>query len=90
MAIDTGGAETGPEKERTEMVFNAGTWPTAADDPAEARDRYHRVALYEARIATEHGPHRATTTAQRSFVARVRAAVGLSPSAPDAVACSVC
>ena len=72
------------------MFFNAGTWPSTINDPAEARDRYHRVALHEARVAAEHDPHRLGTSAQRGLVDRLRAAIGISPSAPDVIACSAC
>ena len=72
------------------MFFNAGTWPSTIDDPTEARDRYHRVALYEARIAAEHEPHRDATSARRSLLDRVRMAIGFGASAPDAIACSTC
>lgn len=90
MPIDTGGPATRPAKEWNEMFFNTGPWPSTIDDPTEARDRYHRVALYEARIAAEQDPQGAAFGARRSLVDRVRAAIGLGPSASHAIACSAC
>ena len=72
------------------MFFNTGTWPSTINDPAEARDRYHRVALYEARIAAEHEPHRTAANGHRGLIDRLRTAFGVSPSSPDAITCSAC
>jgi hypothetical protein len=72
------------------MFFNAGTWPSTIDDPTEARDRYHRVALYEARIAAEQDRHGTAFGARRSLVDRVRAAIGLAPSTSDTITCGAC
>ena len=69
------------------MFFNAGTWPSRFDDPTEARDRYHRVALYEARIAAEQDPHRSDASVRRGLFDRVRGAIGLAPRATDTIAC---
>ena len=69
------------------MFFNQSVWPTRFEDPTEARDQYHRVALREARIAAERDPHRATMVAHRSLIDRVRGAIGLAPRATDTIAC---
>lgn len=72
------------------MLFNAATWPTIIESPTEARDRAHRVAFYEGRRAAKQESRRAATTAPHSLLDRVRAAIGIAPSAPDAVACGAC
>lgn len=72
------------------MLFNAGTWPSTINDPAEARNRSHQVALYEARIAADHPRHHGALSAHRSLVDRIRKAIRVAPSPPDAVACGAC
>lgn len=72
------------------MLLNAATWPTITESPTEARDRAHRVAFYEGRLAAKQESRRAASNAPRSLVDRVRAAIGLTPSAPDAIACGAC
>jgi hypothetical protein len=70
------------------FALNSGAWPVALQDPAEIRDRYHRIALREARIAAESHPRGvAAMDAPRSLVDRVRAAMGLADRAPDCVGC---
>ena len=69
------------------FALNAGTWPATSENPSDARDRYHRVALAEARVAAEHEPHVAAGAARTSLVGRVRAALGFSNSQPDSLAC---
>lgn len=67
------------------FALNSGAWPVALQDPAEQRDRYHRIALREAQIADEREPH--AGTGPRTVVDRIRSAIGLTPSNADCVAC---
>ncbi|MBI3750617.1 MAG: hypothetical protein HY263_03025 [Chloroflexi bacterium] len=71
------------------MLFNVGTWPSAINDPTEARDRYHLIALHEARIAAEQEPHRSAAN-RRGLIDRMRAAIGLAPGARETIACATC
>ena len=69
------------------FALNAGIWPATSESPSDARDRYHRVALAEARVAAEHEPHVGADLARTSLVGRIRAALGFASSQPDSLAC---
>jgi hypothetical protein len=70
------------------FALNAGSWPVDRESPAEARDRYHRVALHEAQIASEASEHRSAPAAHRNLMDRVRVAIGLAPAEPACVGCA--
>ena len=58
-------------------------------DAGDARNRFHQVALREARIATERHAARDTQPAQPGFTTRLRLAFGGRPAAlPEA--CLTC
>jgi hypothetical protein len=87
MEIDTR-ADDDPGRRSTSMfALNTGVWPVNREDPAEIRDRYHRVALHEARIAADAREEEPIRTSARSLADRVRLAFGLAPSEPQGVAC---
>jgi hypothetical protein len=67
------------------FALNSGAWPVALQDPAEKRDRSHRIAMREAAIGAESDPHGAPSA--RSFGERVRAAIGLAAREPECVGC---
>jgi hypothetical protein len=69
------------------FALNAGAWPATREDPTEARDRYHRIALAEARTASEREPHSEPETETIGILDRVRSALGLATTQPDSVAC---
>ena len=65
----------------------ANGWPMILDHRTEDRDRYHRIAIHEARIATEW----AGDTAQRTrpgLVGRIREVLGISAPQADCVGCA--
>lgn len=66
----------------------ASHWPTSLEDPTEERDRYHRIALHEARIASEWSSTASRRSQPAGILDRVRQAIGLAPAAPECVACS--
>lgn len=68
--------------------LNAGVWPVNREDPGEARDRYHRIALHEAQVASYSHADEVLRPAGRSLADRVRLAIGLAPSEPQCVACA--
>ena len=77
-----------PRKETIEMfALNAGVWPVDREDPSESRDRYHRVALHEAQIASEASGDETAPGAHRNLMDRVRLAIGLTPADPACVSC---
>ena len=87
MSIDTADLERSG-KETTEMfALNAGVWPVNREDPAEVRDRDHRIALNEARIASEGRDDGFERSSSRSLIDRVRLAVGRAPTEPACAAC---
>jgi hypothetical protein len=62
------------------------SWTLGREDPGEARDRAHRIALHEARIATDVRPSVASFTREAAPVRRaVPAGAG---STLDASACA--
>lgn len=69
------------------FALNAGTWPATAESPSDARDRYHRVALAEAKVAAEHEPHAVPMAAATSILDRVRTALGFTAGQPDTLGC---
>lgn len=66
-------------------MYAAG-WPPSPEDPNTTRDRIHRIALAEARIASEHEGRSARPTDSVGLLDRVRRAIGLAPVEPDCVA----
>lgn len=60
------------------------------EDPAEDRERMHRIALHEARITTDHrsGAHDDLALANAQPVARLRFAASGGPSADLSACCA--
>ena len=69
------------------FALNAGVWPVDREDPAEVRDRDHRIALHEARIASEGRDEGLDRASSHSVLDRVRLAIGLAPTEPACAAC---
>jgi len=69
------------------FALNAGVWPVNREDPAEIRDRHHRIALHEAQITSEGREDGFDKRSSRSLVERVRLAVGLAPTEQPCAAC---
>lgn len=69
--------------------LHPGAWPPPHEDPSEARERAHRIALREAHLAAECREDGLRRAALRTVADRVRLAVGLAPVEPVCVACGV-
>jgi hypothetical protein len=67
--------------------FHPDSWPLSREDPSEARERAHRVALREARLAADCREDGLRRAALRTVADRVRLAVGLAPAQSVCVAC---
>ena len=70
--------------------MNPGAWLVEREDPEEARNRMHRVALFEARIATEYHESVAETAGSAAPIRRIAMALTGRGSGVDLSACSTC
>jgi hypothetical protein len=66
----------------------ATAWTTPPEDPTEERNRFHRIALHEARIASDWRTTASREARPAGLLDRVRAAIGIAPAQADCVACS--
>lgn len=64
-----------------------GNWPRSEEDPSEARERANRIALREARLASDCREDGLRRAALRTVADRIRLAVGFAPAQPVCVAC---
>ena len=65
----------------------ANAWPMILDRQTEDRDRYHRIAIHEARIATDWSGDAAPRT-RPGLVGRIREALGIAAPPADCVGCA--
>jgi hypothetical protein len=72
------------------FAFSTSPWPTLHEDPTFARERVHRAALAEARMAAEmHGEP--TDRTEPRLADRIRQALGLTGSTVNHGAdCATC
>ena len=69
------------------MTFAVSTsWPIVAEPASADRDRFHRIALHEARIATER--HETQADAPAGLVDRLIAAFRREPVEPECATCA--
>lgn len=69
----------------TMIHMHPGTWLTSREDPGADRDRAHRVALFEAKFATDY--HASTVAITRTPAPVRRMALVSTGSSADLVAC---
>jgi len=70
------------------FAMYANGWPSAIEDPTDERDRYHRIALHEARIASDWSAAASRRSEAAGLLDRVRRAIGIAPAQPDCAACT--
>lgn len=69
------------------FAMYANGWSSALENPIDERDRFQRVALEEARFASERHATDSRRGDSNEILAAVRRFVGLAPAAADCVAC---
>ena len=69
------------------FAMYASGWPSALEDPTGARELEHRIALYEARIATDWQSGGTQRPQSAGLVDRIRQAVGIAPAQPECLTC---
>jgi hypothetical protein len=65
----------------------AGSWFSTPEPRSQQLNRFHRVALEEARMAAHRHSESSTWVGSSTLLDRVRRAVGIAPAEPE---CAVC